>query len=72
MNYLWKIVRTLMAIIGIVLIFGAAGTSDYYVLELGQSEPSSVWMMLAVGFLMIVPLVFHIIKERIQDDVHDR
>ena len=71
MIFLWKIVRTLMAIIGIVLIFGAAGTSDYYVLELGQSEPSSVWITLTIGLLMIVPLVFHIIKERIQDDVQN-
>ena len=56
MNSLWKIVRTLMAIIGVILIFGAVGTSDYYVLELGQVEPSSVWTAIFIGVLMVSPI----------------
>lgn len=56
MNSLWKIVRTLMAIIGVILIFGAVGTSDYYVLELGQVEPSSVWTTIFIGVLMVSPI----------------
>lgn len=61
MNSLWKIVRTLMAIIGVILIFGAVGTSDYYVLELGQVEPSSVWTTILIGVLMMSPIWIEII-----------
>lgn len=61
MNFLWKIVRTLMAIVGIILIFGAVGTSDYYVLELGQAEPPSVWSTILVGVLMTLPLLGELI-----------
>lgn len=61
MNSLWKIVRTLMAIIGIILIFGAVGTSDYYVLELRQAEPPSVWSTIFIGVLMTLPLLVELI-----------
>lgn len=61
MNSLWKIVRTLMAIIGVILIFGAVGTSDYYVLELGQVEPSGVWTTILIGVLMMSPIWIEII-----------
>ena len=59
MNYLWKIVRTLMAVVGICLILGGVGTSDYYLLELGQKEPSSVWTTIIIGFFLIVPAFVH-------------
>ena len=56
-----------MAIVGGLLMFGAAGTSDYYVLELGQREPSSVWTTLVIGLLMMVPFVLHAIYEGVKN-----
>lgn len=61
MNYLWKIVRTTMAVFGGLLILGAVGTSDYYLLELEQPEPTSVVPTIIVGLLMMVPTVIHLI-----------
>lgn len=61
MNYLWKIVRTLMFVAGGILIFGAIGTSDYYVLELGQTEPASVWTTITIGFVLMIPTLLHVI-----------
>ena len=59
MSYLWKIVRTIMAIFGVFLMYSGASASDYYVLELGQAEPSSVWTTIFIGFLLIVPAFIH-------------
>lgn len=74
MNSLWKIVRTLMAIVGGLLIFGGIGTSDYYLLELEQPEPTSVMPTIIFGMLLIVPQVIHLYlghrKEKNDADYH--
>ena len=67
MSYLWKIVRPTLAVIGGLMILGAAGTSDYYLLELKQPEPSSVWVMLVIGLLLMVPAVIHAIPSGKED-----
>lgn len=74
MIYLWKIVRTIMAIFGALLVFGAVGTSDYYLLELGQPEPSSVWVNITIGMLMALPFFIHVIQQYIKErnDALDR
>lgn len=66
MRSLWRIVRPLMAIVGGILVFCAVGTSDYYVLELGQTEPSSVWTSLWIGLLMMAPTCLHMIRENLK------
>lgn len=63
MNYLWKIVRTVMAIVGCFIVYGAVGTSDFYVIELNQPEPSNVWTNILIGLLMTVPAVIHAVRE---------
>ena len=68
MSFLWKIVRPTLAVIGAFLIFGSAGTSDYYTLELKQPEPNSVWITLAIGLLMMAPMVIHAIPSRREND----
>lgn len=60
MNYLWKFIRTAMALVGIFLVFGAAGKSDYYLIELGQPEPSSVWTTITIGLLLMIPMGIHL------------
>lgn len=67
MSFLWKIVRPTLAVIGSFLIFGSAGTSDYYTLELKQPEPSSVWVMIVIGLLMMAPMIIHAIPSRKED-----
>ena len=68
MNFLWKTFRTLMAVIGGILIFGAVGTSDYYVLELGQAEPSSVLTTIIIGLLMMSPIWFELIYKGLKGE----
>ena len=54
----WKIIRTLLAIAGATIIFCAVGASDFYVIELGQTEPDYVWNLMIVGALMMLPKIF--------------
>ena len=59
MNFLFKTISNALAVIGVLLILGGIGTSDYYTMELGQTEPSSVWTTLMWGFILIVPTLIH-------------
>jgi hypothetical protein len=52
-----KIFKT-MAITGAMLTVGMAGTSDYYLMELGQDHPSYVWVGLAIGIVLMLPYLF--------------
>lgn len=63
MMSLWKIFRNLSAIAGFILLYLAASTSDYHLLELGVDEPSWVNKGVIVGLLMLLPMLFHIIYE---------
>ena len=67
MNYSWKIVRTIMAVVGGLLVFGAVGTVDYYTLEMGQHEPSSAWTTIIVGLLLMLPTLIHLIYQTIKE-----
>ena len=59
----WKIIRNLLAIAGAIMIFSAISTSDYYVVELGQAEPTSVWKNLIIGVMMMLPVVLSAVCE---------
>ena len=59
MSYLWKILRTLMAVSGAILIYLAASTSDYYMIELEQAEPNYIGTMVLWGVMLIVPAFIH-------------
>ena len=63
MNYLSKTLSNIMAVIGGLMVYGAIGTSDFYVLQLHQREPDHVWFMVAVGVLMMAPLTYRLISE---------
>ena len=64
MNCLLKWVCNVMAIIGGIMDFGAVGTSDYYTLELGQKEPSYIWWVITIGFLLTIPLIVRMVIKR--------
>lgn len=61
MKKLWRVLRELMAITGCFIVFAAVSTSDYFVLELGQSEPGYVWSAMAIGIALTVPALVHAI-----------
>lgn len=71
----WRIIRTLAAFIGFGMMLLAVGTSDYHVMELGQSEPGGVWKMLLVGAALMAPAYVHAVikewKEGQEEDVQD-
>lgn len=70
MKSAWRIIRNLMAVAGGILMFGGVGTSDYYLIEMGQAEPAYVWPYIFVGAAMMCPALFSMLyamyKEREQ------
>lgn len=58
MKSAWRIIRGLLAVSGGILAFGAVGTSDYYLIEMGQSEPAHVWTYMLIGAAMMCPAIF--------------
>jgi hypothetical protein len=68
---IWAGVRGCLVAIGIMCWFAGASTSDYYVMELGQSEPGSVHRLFIVGTVLMIPMAIHIIKEKILDYFRD-
>lgn len=60
---MWKIVRTLMAVSGGILIYLAASTSDYHLYELGELEPYYIKYMIVWGFMLMIPAVIHGIRK---------
>lgn len=68
---IWAGVRGCLAVIGLLCWIAGASTSDYYVVELGQTEPSNVHRLLVVGAVLMIPMFVHIIKEKILDYFRD-
>lgn len=64
MNYLWRIVRNIMAVVGGFLVYVGVSTSDYYVIELGQPEPASAWRIIFIGLMLMVPTLVHAVFKR--------
>lgn len=60
---LWKIIRNLSAIAGLIMLMGAISTSDYYVIELGQVAPSYCNRNIIIGILLLLPMIIHLIAE---------
>lgn len=63
MMSLWKIIRNLSAIAGLIMLMGAVGTSDYYVVELEQIAPSYCNRNIIIGIALMLPMVIHLFYE---------
>jgi hypothetical protein len=63
MMSLWKIIRNLSAIAGLIMLMGAVGTSDYYVVELEQAAPSYLNRNIVIGIALMLPMVIHLFYE---------
>ena len=62
MKSLWKKLRIATAIVGVLLIYAGASTSDYHVIEMGQSTPNYAWRLMLIGAVLMIPTVIHIIR----------
>ena len=71
MNSLWKIIKGVSAVIGFILAFGAVGTSDYYNLELHQTEPEWVKWQIIFGVALMLPLLISMISKAIEEGRED-
>lgn len=60
---IWKYVRCALALLGLVFLAGAAGTSDFHVIGLGQADPSSCWKLAVIGVVLILPEIIQAIYE---------
>ena len=67
----WKIIRIILAIGGFGLLLCTISTSDYYVLELGQAEPSWITQNIVIGLLMLLPMLIHIVYETYMEGRED-
>lgn len=52
-----RITAYVLFAIGLILVFFAVGTSDAYVIELGQKEPQYVWKVMWTGAALMAPAV---------------
>ena len=67
MNF-WQTFRILLAVSGIVVLSIMASSSDYYVLQLGQHEPSCIRSGMIIGLLMLAPMFVHALYEMYIDN----
>ena len=67
MNYLFKWIRNLMAVVGAIMIYGGIGNVDYYTAELGQKEPTVTWWIICIGVVLMLPTMINFLhKENYQ------
>lgn len=50
-----KKISCVLFVVGIILIFGAVGTDDFYVIEMHQEHAIEIWQIL-LGIALCVPL----------------
>ena len=69
---IWKLIRGLMAMLGGIMVITGVSTSDYYVMELGVTEPSYVWWMIGIGLMLVLPAIAFSIYAEVKEnnDVH--
>lgn len=56
MKAFWKIFSVIVFMAGMLLIIGAVGEDDFYLMELQQAH-SFNWIQILIGFLMQIPFV---------------
>ena len=66
LKQLYELFRSFAVAVGLLLMFGAASSSDYYT-ELRQPDPESVSTMAVWGLLLTVPYVLHLLREYLKD-----
>ena len=68
MTNLLKVISGVMGVIGFVMVFLGVSTSDYYVIEQGQSEPTYVWAIIVIGVILMIPTLVHCIRVELRGE----
>lgn len=61
MNFLLKHFHRITTGLGFLCWFSAVGTSDFYIIELGEPEPGCVGTLVVIGTVLMTPMVIHLI-----------
>ncbi len=62
LRFIYLLTRTIHPVttaFACICFYLAASTSDFYVTELGQTEPESVQMLITFGLVMLIPCVIY-------------
>ncbi len=66
---IYRISQSASSALGILLLFGAVSTSDFYTLELKQAEPGSVNLLILWGLILLAPSALHMLREWLKERV---
>lgn len=58
--------RNICTAAGFICFLCAAGTDDFYT-EMRQMPPESVGTMVAWGFVLLIPLALHVVREKLRE-----
>lgn len=61
MSFLWKVVSDLGALAGVICWYCAVSTSDFWVLEMGQTPPDDLNKWLILGAVLVAPKMLEIV-----------
>ena len=59
----WRLIRSVAAAMGLMLLFIGVSTSDYYIIEQGVPEPDHVLPLILIGLAMMIPAVISRVKK---------
>ena len=63
-----RFINNVMALVGFLLVYGSASTTDFHVMQLGVKAPECVWTLFIAGLVLMIPtilrLVYKMAKER--------
>lgn len=72
MKRIYRMFRNAAACVGFILLFGGAGASDFYTLEMKQPEPDSVNKLILWGFILMIPIALHLLREWLKEVLRER
>lgn len=61
---MWRLLRNMAAVVGAMMVLGAAGTDEFYANELRTMSPENLDFELAIGLLLLIPLLIHILRKK--------
>lgn len=68
---LWKIIRNLSAIAGLILLMGSVGEQDRYTLALRQAAPAHSDTTMIIGIVLLLPMIIHLLVEMYKEGKQD-
>lgn len=62
---MWRLLRNTAAVAGVLMVLGAAGTDEFYTNELRTMSPENLEIDLAIGLLLLIPLLIHLLRKKV-------